>query len=103
MFKKKSIFIIPLIISLFLFNSCERIDYSDMQEAVIKDMSWLDGCGYLIELSDGTYLQAINLNEFDIELEDNKEIWVKYHSYSNSILNTCMCGEVVEIEDLRER
>jgi len=75
-----------------------------MQKATIIDYSWLAGCNYLIELNDGTLLMPYNLNDFDIELEDNKKIWIRYHLKDTSgMIFLCHCGNVIEIEEIRER
>ena len=101
MFKKKSIFIIPLILLVFMSISCEKNEFEGMHEAVIKDLTGLDSCSYIIQLNNGTNLMVTNLYDFNIPIEHNKEVWVKYES--PSMPNSCICGEVVEIEDLKER
>jgi len=98
---KQSNIILPLIVALFISNSCDKNEFKDMHEAVIKDLTGLDSCGFIIQLNNGTNLMVTNLYDFDVPIEDNKEVWVKYES--PSMPNSCICGEVVEIEDLRER
>ena len=101
MFNNKSFFIIPLIVLLFISISCDKNEFEGMQEGVIKDLTGLDSCSYVIELNNGTNLMVTNLYDFDVAIEDNKEVWVRYESVE--MPNTCICGEVVSIEDLQER
>ena len=104
MFEKKIIKAIPLIILTLLFSSCDRIDTSEMQEGVIKDMSNLNGCGYVVQLNNGTILEVENLHEFNIDIENNKEVWVKYQSNPLICIETmCQLGEVVSLENMIER
>ena len=45
-----------------------------------------------------------NLNDFDITLEDNKKIWIKYKVKDmTGMIWLCHCGDVIEIEEIRER
>jgi hypothetical protein len=104
MFEKKIIKAIPLIILTLLFSSCDRLDTSEMQEGVIKDMSNLNGCGYVVQLNNGTILEVENLHEFNIDIENNKDVWVKYQSNPLICIETiCQLGEVVSLEDMIER
>ena len=100
MIKIKKLIASPIIISLFLLNSCKK-DFDGMHEGVIKDLTGLDSCSYVIELNNGTNLMVTNLYDFDVAIEDNKEVWVRYESVE--MPNMCICGQVVTIDDLQER
>jgi len=65
----------------------------------LKNLTGLDGCGWVIELSDASKLEPINLDNFDLELEENKEIIFKYHQRTD-LGSYCMVGKVVEIEEI---
>ena len=101
---------IGLIVMLFLMlTSCDKTecDKTDDKEclnsveAEFKDLTGLDGCGMLIELSNGDYLEPYNLNTFDIEVVDGKEIWVNYHIIG--AVSACMTGDIVEIDCISDR
>ena len=96
---------IGLIVMLFLMlTSCDKTDDKECLnsvEAEFKDLTGLDGCGMLIELSNGDYLEPINLSTFDIEVVDGKEIWVNYHIIG--ALSICMTGNTVEIDCISDR
>jgi hypothetical protein len=94
-------FILPLLAILFLF-SCKKGDCEDAEKATFKDATGTDGCGMLIELSDGKLLEPQNLNEFDITVEDGNKIWVSYH-LAESGGTICMVGDVVVIDCISER
>ena len=100
-FKKNYLFIISIIFLLFISSSCDKNEYEGMHEGVIKDLTGLDSCSYVIELNNGTNLMVTNLYDFDVAIEDNKEVWVRYESVE--MPNMCICGQVVTIEDLQER
>ena len=75
-------------------------------EAVIKDLTGLDGCGFVLELNDGTrliperriYIQAPT-NEDDpiyhFEMKDGKKVKISYRD--SELLGACMAGEIVFI------
>jgi hypothetical protein len=83
-------------------SSCEKnkndIDDS-FQTGKLKDLTGLDGCGWVIELSDTTKLEPTNLNAFDLKLEEGKEIRIKYHE-RNDLGSFCMVGKIVTIDEI---
>ena len=87
-----------------VFSSCDKSISEGMQKASIIDYSGLDGCNYVIQLKDGTLLMPYNLNDFDIALEDNKNIWIKYKAKDmTGMFWLCHCVDVIEVEEIRER
>ena len=97
----KSISAISLITLLFL--ACNKNKCDDSVKAELKDLSGLDGCGYVIELENGNKLEPLNLNDFNIDLKDGKKIWVSYHLTTSMIATSCMVGDIVEIECIANR
>lgn len=49
----------------------EILDCKDSHHGILRDLTGLDGCGWIIQLSDSTKLEPINLDDFDIELREN--------------------------------
>ncbi len=90
----KIIFIIGAIIFSF---SCEK--ESNCQNGVLKNLTGFDGCGWIIQLSDSTKLEPINLEDFDIELVENKSICVQFQERTD-LGSFCMVGKVVEIKSI---
>lgn len=75
-------------------------------EAVIKDLTGLDGCGYILELNDGTrliperrtYIQAPSKEDDPIyyfQMSDGHKVKISYRP--TQLLGTCMAGEIVFI------
>lgn len=75
-------------------------------EAVVKDLSDLDGCGLVLELKDGTrliperrtYIQAPTKEDDPIyyfQLRDGQKVKITYRT--TQLLGTCMAGEIVFI------
>lgn len=82
--------------------SCAKGSCGHGQKAKLKDLTGLDGCGMVIELQDGSYLEPTNLSEMDIEIVDGKKIWVSYHTAPN-LASICMAGNIVEIDCIASR
>ena len=91
-----------VLISLSLF-SCNK-GFSDScengRQGVLKNLTGLDGCGWMIQLSDTERLDPMNLHKFDIELIENRPVCVQYRELDN-IMNTCMAGKIVEIISIK--
>lgn len=68
----------------------------NLQEGKLINMEHLDGCGWVIQLKTGNKIQPINLRNFELELEEDKTIFVKYKP--SNMVSVCQIGEVVEIE-----
>ena len=56
----------------------------------------------MIELNDGTKLEPNNLNDFSIDLEENKKIWIVFRPAAQMV-SICMVGEIVTIDCISER
>ena len=95
-----SAILISILASVSLF-ACESKNGTgrceNAEEGILRNMSGLDGCGWIIQLSDSTKLEPTNLNVFDIELKDNKQVCVRYHELEG-VASTCMIGKVVELD-----
>lgn len=66
---------------------------------ILRNLTGLDGCGWVIELTDESRLEPINLDAYDLELAENKEIIFKYHQRGD-LASICMVGLVIEIDDI---
>ena len=89
-------------------TSCET-------RATVRDLTGLDGCGFVFELVDGTRLEPIRMGYcgtpplskeitgdplFDFEFVDGKDVFISYElSQSPSI---CMVGPTVKITCITE-
>lgn len=86
-------------ISMFVF-ACEKETVNkceNSQEGVLKNLTGIDGCGWIIQISDSIKLEPINLDEFDIELAENKSVCIQYHERKD-LGSYCMVGKIVEID-----
>lgn len=107
-----------LIIALMMFQCVDDyIEGTCSTPATIKDLSGLDGCGYVLELEDGTYLQPYmpvlycgtpplpkEVTEdplFNFRFEDGKKVFISY-SILKGHFNTCMAGSLAKITCIRE-
>lgn len=84
--------------------------------ATIRDLTGLDGCGFVFELEDGTRLEPVWVFECgtpplpeqpvenvfpDFEMVDGKEVWIDYELASSPSI--CMVGQTVIITCISER
>ncbi|MFK7783722.1 MAG: hypothetical protein AB8B56_01330 [Crocinitomicaceae bacterium] len=82
---------------LFSILSCQKKPFSGAVEATFHDATGLSGCGMVIELPDGKYIEPSNLEDFPIIPQDEGEIWVSYH-LKEAGGSICMIGDVVIID-----
>ena len=64
---------------------------------ILKNLTGLDGCGWIIQLADSKRLEPINLDDFDIELKENKSVCIQFHERTD-LGSYCMVGKVVELD-----
>ena len=88
---------------LLLLISCKKeSECENSHIAKLVNMTGLDGCSWMIELNNGAKLEPTNLNDFSINLQENKKIWVVYHTAAQ-MASICMHGEIVTIDCISER
>ncbi len=63
--------------------------------AVLRDYTGLDGCGWVIE-ANGTVLEPLNLGEFLSDPEDGMDLNVVYH-VETGYASICMVGYIVTL------
>ena len=93
--------IVTCLVLLAALSSCQKGGCKEAVKAEFKDLTGLDGCGIVIQLSDGSYIEPQNLSDFSITPEDGKKIWVQYHSTQGGSI--CMVGDIVKIDCISER
>lgn len=69
-------------------------------KGVIKDFSGLDGCQWVIELSDNSRFIPVKWHNENYLPQNNQKIRFSYRK--EPVMNTCMAGETVEIISLTE-
>lgn len=67
----------------------------DTTSAHLRNYTGLDGCGWVIELTDGTKLEPINLDEFNFTPTDGMAIEITYTEMP--LASICMVGQTVEL------
>lgn len=92
--------LVSIVLFVTILFSCEKEETSPICENSEEGFLFfeeLDGCSWLIKLSDTTILEPINLENFDIELKNNKSVCVQYHERTD-LGSYCMAGKVVELD-----
>lgn len=88
-------------IAFVLFTSCSsESGCSKSVHVKMRNLSGLDGCGWVLQLNDNSYLEAQNLTEFEIEFKEGKDLHVAYKEIGGASI--CMVGKIVEITCLTE-
>ena len=72
---------------------------SELVSGTIIDKTGLAGCKYMIELSDGTLLEPINL---DAELKEAGTIVDFRFRRARGYMSICMAGPLVELFDVKK-
>jgi len=110
-----------LLMSAFLFWRCEdekitSASCDDGVVATVKDLTGLDGCGFVFELPDGSRLEPLlpgfcgtpplpaEVTEnplYNFQWEDGKRVRIKYEEITDAA-SICMVGKIVKITCLEE-
>lgn len=86
--------------SVFL-SSCKKTgSCSNSEHVVMRNLTGLDGCGWVLQLDDNSKLEPQNLNDFEIEYVEGKSLHVSYKEIDAGSI--CMVGKIVEIKCLTE-
>ena len=78
------------------------VDSCNGEPTVLKNLTGLDGCSWVLELSSGEILEAINLAEFEITMSEGKEVRIKYEDASD-YMTVCMAGKIVKLTRISEK
>jgi hypothetical protein len=82
-------------------SSCMKQACPGGVKATMLDLAGLDGCGFVLELEDGTRLEPLNLGEFDFTPKDGLKLRVSYKEEPSGSI--CMVGPSVRIECISQR
>lgn len=74
---------------------------AEMQDAIVRDRTNLDGCQYMLTLLDADSTQLMPMNLDKEYMEDGKEVRVAYREVD--AMTTCMAGQPVRIEKIETR
>jgi hypothetical protein len=84
-----------------LVASCSTDDAcSGSVHVKMRNKTGMDGCDWVLQLNDNSYLEAQNLTEFEIEFVEGKDLHVKYEEVDGGSI--CMIGKIVKITCLTE-
>ena len=97
----KKLIILFIFISFSLFSCYKESPCENSVTATLKNLTGLDGCGWVLVLKDGSKLEPVNLQQFSITLKDGKDVNVSFHEVEGASI--CMVGKIVEIDCLSER
>lgn len=102
--------IYPILLLLTLSQCTEETQIHCATKATVRDLSGLDGCGFVFELADGTKLEPARMGYcgtpplpkevtqdplLDFEFVDGKEVFISYEQVQS--ISICMAGPTVKI------
>ena len=110
-----------ILLSLLLFSACDEETTSPKTcnpgtLATVKDLTGLDGCGFVFELTDGTRLEPMRLMYcgtpplpkevtedplYDFQFVDGKQVRISYDEIEDAA-SICMVGKIVRITCIEE-
>lgn len=104
----------------FLFWSCDEEPMSASCDqgvpATLKDLTGLDGCGFVFELADGSRLEPQRLFYcgtnplpkevtedplYDFQFVDGKQVRIAFEEVTD-VMSICMVGKIVKITCIEE-
>jgi hypothetical protein len=106
--------------TILLLSTCSTQDELETKcstPATVRDLTGLDGCGWVFELNDGTKLipliigfcgtppvsKEITENPlYDFEFINGKKVFIDYEPIHVGMVNACMVGETVKITCISE-
>ncbi len=94
---------ISLILLFTNFSGCEKEDplISGEVEGIVKDYTGLDGCGFIIELTNGEKLEPAQMADTGFVFYDGQRVVLTYTELTD-MASICMVGKIVRIETIRE-
>ncbi|HKC67644.1 MAG TPA: hypothetical protein VKG26_05400 [Bacteroidia bacterium] len=63
----------------------------------------VEGCGYLIELTDKAKTKIAPDKLADEFKKDKEKVWIKYTLAKKQPMSTCMAGKLAEVIDIQKR
>lgn len=90
----KNIFFVFTCLILFSLSGCEKSTFPKRAKGILRSPG-IDGCNWLVELKDHSYLEPQNLRDFDISLSDGKHVLITYSEIQSGSI--CMMGTTVKL------
>lgn len=99
----------------FVFMQCDDDHKSCSTFATVRDLTGLDGCGFVFELENGTRLEPVRIllcgtpplpkevledPLYDFEFVDGKQVKIAYEKTDG--ISACMVGPTVKITCIEE-
>jgi hypothetical protein len=79
----------------FVLFSCKKDGFQSVKLVYRQ----VDGCTWMLQKSDGSLLEPLNLDQFVTNPQEGQRVWVKI--IPKPVMSICMMGETVEIAELK--
>ena len=94
--------IIVFLVALTVLFSFEKDrSFPDSVDVKLRNLTGLDGCGWVFELNDGAKLEPVNLSDFQLDLVEGKCFSIAYEDAE--AFSICMVGKTVSITCVVEK
>jgi hypothetical protein len=112
--------LLALVIIVFAVSACDedklQVSCNEGVAAIVRDLTGLDGCGFVFELEDGTRLEPYMIGYcgtpplpkevtenplYNFEWVDGKEVIIGFEEVEDAA-SICMAGPIVKITCLQE-
>ena len=62
----------------------------------VEDKTGLDGCGWVLQMENKEYLEAMNIDQYQDKLKNGNQVKITFE-YVNDIASVCMIGKMIKI------
>ncbi|MBC7913503.1 MAG: hypothetical protein H7Y07_05200 [Pyrinomonadaceae bacterium] len=86
------------LLAMVLLFSCEKGDEPVKVSGTLKNLTGLDGCGWIIEIKQNESIKKLeptNLSDFNVTLTNGQKVSLSYNE--TNTVSICMVGQVVQL------
>jgi len=96
------VFLVLVILFSFSCQKDEILPLTGYEEVILKNLTGFDGCGFVFQMKDSSYLEPTNKKDFMINYSDGEKYWIKY-KIDYSAASICMVGQMIKIVELKDQ
>jgi len=96
-----NISVASILIAIWSFTGCsEKIMEPQEYYGIVVDYTGFDGCGFVIELDNGSRLEPVQMADTGFTFRDGQRVALTFTAVN--LASICMVGQTVRIESIRE-
>lgn len=97
---------VPFALAILFQFSCQKDDVlpiTGFEEVTLKNLTGLDGCGFVFQKTDHKYLEPFNIGDFLQDYSDGEKYWIKYKILHGNSVSICQVGDVINIVEIKDQ